>query len=246
MALAHSTLGMALMKLGQTNEAIWHYSEALRVQPELAEAHYNLANALANQGQVEAARDHYAASLRSDPGSADAHNNLAYMLAREGKLDGAESEFRSAVALRPDLWQARYGLASTLLRQGKVPETIEQYQAILVLRPDFVDVLNRLAWLLAVHPDPHLRNGTQAVELAERACRLTRYAQPSALRSLAAAYAETGRFPEAMKAAQEAQRLAEAAGQTEFIRRNQQLLEILQTGQPYRDADVIRPRHKGA
>jgi protein O-mannosyl-transferase len=236
MASAHSTLGLALMKLGQTNDAILHYSEALRLQPELAEAHYNLANALASQGQIEAARNHYVASLRSDPGSADAHNNLAYMLAREGKLDWAESEFTSALALRPDLWQARYGLASALIRQGKVPEAIAQYHATLVVRPDFVEVLNRLAWLFAVHPDPRVRNGAQAVELAERACRLTRNAQPSTLRTLAAAYAETGRFAEAVSSAQQAQRLAEAAGLKEFARRNQQLLELLQAGQPYREA----------
>jgi tetratricopeptide (TPR) repeat protein len=132
-------------------------------------------------------------------------------------------------------------LASALVRQGKVPEAIEQYHATLVVRPDFVEVLNRLAWLLAVHPDPQVRSGAQAVELAERACRLTRYGQPSALRTLAAAYAETGRFAEAVSSAQKAQRLAEAAGQTEFARRNQQLLELLQAGQPYREAISPKP-----
>jgi Flp pilus assembly protein TadD len=125
MAKAHSTLGVALTKLGQTNEAMSHYLEALRLQPELAEAHYNLANALASRGQIETARQHYEASLRSDPNSADAHNNLAYMLMRQGKLDRAESEFRSALALRPDLWQARYGLAAVLARQGKTQEAIQ-------------------------------------------------------------------------------------------------------------------------
>jgi protein O-mannosyl-transferase len=125
MAKAHSTLGVALTKLGQTNEAMSHYLEALRIRPELAEAHYNLANALASQGQIETAGQHYEASLRSDPNSADAHNNLAYMLMRQGKLDKAESEFRSALALRPDLWQARYGLAAVLARQGKTQEAIQ-------------------------------------------------------------------------------------------------------------------------
>ncbi|MGO8930740.1 MAG: tetratricopeptide repeat protein [Limisphaerales bacterium] len=236
MAAAHSTLGLALMKLGQTNDAMGHYAEALRLQPELAEAQYNLANALASQGQIEAARTHYEASLRSDPSSADAHNNLAYMLVREGKPDLAESEFRSALALRPALWQAHYGLAAVLVRHGQVQEAIQQYYATLALRPDFVEALTRLAWLLAVHPDPRVRNGTQAVELAERACRLTQFGQPTVLMTLAAAYAETDRFAEAVNAAQKAQRVAQAAGQTELAHKNQQLLELLQTGQPYREA----------
>ena len=87
-----------------------------------------------------------------------------------------------------------------------------------------------------MHPDPQVRDGAQAVELAERACRLTQSSQPGALRTLAVAYAETGRFAEAVRSAQEAQRLAEAAGQTEFARGNQQLLELFQAGQPYREA----------
>ena len=241
MASAHSTLGLALMKLGQTNDAMWHYTEALRLQPELADAQYNLANALAGHGQIEAASKHYEASLRSDPSSADGHNNLAYMLAREGKLDRAESEFRSALALRPDLWQAHYGLAALFVRQGKVQEAMRQYHATLAIRPDFVEVLTRLAWLLAVHPDLHLRNGTQAVELAERACRLTQYGQPTVLMTLAAAYAEMGRFAEAVSSAQKAQSLAQVAGQTKLARRNQQLLELFQAGQPYREAVSRKP-----
>jgi tetratricopeptide (TPR) repeat protein len=241
MASAHSTFGLAAMKLGQTNEAMWHYTEALRLQPELADAHYNLANALAGQGQIEAAREHYEAALHSDPGSADAHNNVAYMLAREGKLDRAESEFRSAVALQPDLWQAHYGLAALLARQGRVPEAMQQYRATLAIRPDFLEALTRLAWLLAVHPDSRARNGTEAVELAERACRLTQYRQPTVLMTLAAAYAEMGRFPEATSSAQKAQGLARAAGQTELARKNQQLLERFQAGQPYREAISRQP-----
>ncbi|MCX6927392.1 MAG: tetratricopeptide repeat protein [Verrucomicrobia bacterium] len=241
LAPAHSTIGLALTRLGQTNEALMQYSEALRIQPTLAEAHYNLANVLVNLGRINEAREHYEASLRTDPSSSDAHNNLAYMLVREGKLAEAESAYKSALALRPGLWQAHFGLASLLIREGKIEEAIKQYQATLAIRPDFVEALNRLAWLLAVHPDPNVRNGAQAVALAERACRITRYAQPTALRALAVAYAETGRFPEAVSAAQKAQELARAAGQTEFARRTQQMVEFLQTGHPYREALTAQP-----
>ena len=241
MAAAHSTLGLALMKLGRTNDAIGHYSEALRLQPDLADAHYNLANAQASQGQLAAAREHFEASLRSDPGSADAHNNLGYLLSREGQLDRAESEFRSALALRPDLWQAHYGLAAALVRLGQVPEAIAHYRATLVAQPELVEVLNRLAWLLATQPDARARDGAQAVELAERACRLTHYAQPGTLMTLAAAYAEAGRFAEAAGSAQQAQRLAQAAGQTAFASRSQPLLELFQAGRPYREASSQKP-----
>jgi tetratricopeptide (TPR) repeat protein len=79
-----------------------------------------------------------------------------------------------------------------------------------------VDALNDLAWLRATHADSALRNATQAVHLAERACALTNWDQPMTLDTLAAAYAEAGRFDAACATADRALRLARAAGQTEM------------------------------
>src|SRR5439155_25947729 len=75
--------------------------------------------------------------------------------------------------------------------------------------------LNGLAWVLATHPDARWRNGSEAVRLAEQACELTGYRQPAALGTLAVAYAEAGRFPEAVTTVQRAQALRRQLGQTE-------------------------------
>ena len=75
------------------------------------------------------------------------------------------------------------------------------------LQPDSLEPLNTLAWLLATSPDPHLRNGSEAVSLASRACELTQYGHPLALSTLAAACAEAGRLQEAMGYAEQAQAL---------------------------------------
>jgi hypothetical protein len=96
-------------------------------------------------------------------------------------------------------------------------------------------VLNNLAWLLATHPQAELRSGPEAVELAERACTATHHKQPVFLGTLAAAYAEAGQFGKAVETARQARALAEAQGQKEIAARNQQLLELYQRGQAFRE-----------
>jgi hypothetical protein len=105
----------------------------------------------------------------------------------------------------------------------------------LKLQPDFPEALNNLAWLLAANPDPQVRNGREAVDLAERACRLTDYKQPPMIGTLAAAYAEAGRFTEAATAAEKARTAADQCNQPALAARNRELVELYRSGQAVRD-----------
>jgi len=81
-----------------------------------------------------------------------------------------------------------------LLLQGKAEEAISHYQEAIQLKPDWPEPLNDLAWLFATYPRAELRNGAQAVDLAERACKLTNFKEARFLGTLDASYAEAGRF----------------------------------------------------
>jgi Tfp pilus assembly protein PilF len=109
------------------------------------------------------------------------------------------------------------------------------YQKALQIKPDSPDILNNLAWLLATCPDAHIRDGVQAVKYAGRACELTHYGMAPLVDTLAAAYAEAGRYDEAMAAAQKACALATAAGEPELLEKNQKLLALYRTHQPYHE-----------
>ena len=101
--------------------------------------------------------------------------------------------------------------------------------------------LNNLAWLLATAPDASVRNGPEAVRHAEEACRLTRYCATRPVGTLAAAYAEAGRFPEAIATAQKA--CARAANNNPaLLERNRQLLELYRKGQPYHEPPPAPPQ----
>jgi hypothetical protein len=101
--------------------------------------------------------------------------------------------------------------------------------------------MNNLAWVLATSSDDGLRNGAEAVRLAERACELTHHGQPFFIGTLAAAYAECGRFPEAVTTAEKAEQIATAAGLTAVAEKNRQLLELYQAGKPYHDPPPPKP-----
>lgn len=94
--------------------------------------------------------------------------------------------------------------------------------------------LNNLALVLASSPDDQIRDGPLAVELAQRACELTDYRTPITIGTLAAAYAESGRFDDAVSTARDACKLASQLGQTNLLDRNQRLLDLYQSHKPYR------------
>ena len=124
----------------------------------------------------------------------------------------------------------------TLGQLGRTREAVVQYREALRLNPNLAGALNNLAWALAASPDDELRNGPEAVRLAQRACELTHYGEPLFLGTLAAAYAEAGRFPEAVTTAEKAEQLATDAGLTAVAAKNRELLELYRAGKPYHEA----------
>ena len=121
-------------------------------------------------------------------------------------MDEAIAHYQKVLELRPENVDARANLGSLFLAKGRIRDAIAQYRRALRIAPDNIAAQSNLAWLLATAADPSLRNGSEAVLLAERAeSESSRSGNRSTvLRILAAAYAETGRFAEAKKTAQQA------------------------------------------
>jgi len=211
---AHINLANLLGRAGRLPEAAEHFEEASRLEPGNPRAPYDYGLALAQAGKWREAIDRYEEALRVQPRYADAHNNLANALSQVGDVTGAVIHYEAALGIDPDFAEARNNLAVLLASQGRTQEAIAQYREALHINPDYAKACNNLARLLATQNGLTGEERATAVVLAERACRLTDDKQPVCLDTLAAAYAATGRFPDAVRAAQEAIALAAAAGQT--------------------------------
>jgi tetratricopeptide (TPR) repeat protein len=234
-AEAHNNLGNILLQQGKVDEAIAHCQRALQINPDSPEAHNNLGNALLQQGKMDDAIAQYQKVLQIKPDSAKAHNNLGSALLQKGGMDEAIAHYQMALQIEPDFAEAHNNLDNALLLKGRVLEAITRCQKALQIKPDSLEVLNNLAWLLATCPDAHIRDGIQAVKYAERACELTHDSVTPIVGTLAAAYAEAGRFDDAIAAAQKACALASAAGEQDLLEKNQKLLALYRAHQPYHE-----------
>jgi len=229
-------LGGALSQIGKMDEAIVQYQKALQFNPDYPEAHNNLGNALLQKGRVDEAIVQYQKALQFNPNNPKAHNNLGLALFKKGEVDEAIVQYQKALQFNPAYADAHNNLGNALLQKGEVSEAIAQYQKVLESKPDSPEALNHLAWLLATSPDAHIRDGVQAVKYAERACELTHWGVPVVVGTLAAAYAEAGRFEEAMATAQKACTLASQSGDQKLLKKIQDLLALYHIRQPNHEA----------
>ena len=94
---------------------------------------------------------------------------------------------------------------------------------------------NNLAWVLATHPDPGLRNGEEAIRLVTAAVKAGSGNAASLLDTMAAAHAEQGHFDQAVGIAKKAIEIAEASGHRERAHRIESRLRLYESGQPFRD-----------
>jgi len=235
-AEAHSNLGNALMLTDRPAEAIAHFEQALRFQPDYADAHNNLALALMAQGNQDEAIAHFEQVVRIQPDLPHALSRLGAALAQARRLGEAIKVQRQEVLARPGNPVTQHLLGVMLKDSGDIPGAMAACGEALRIQADFAPALNDLAWILATTDSPPLRNGEQAVRLAERACQLTDHQRANYLATLAAAYAEAGRFDEAEQTARRALALATSARQDSLATTIASQVDLYRSGHAWREA----------
>ncbi len=234
---ARMNLGTALTHLHRVQDALPHFIAAAKLRPDHPDAQFNLGAASAALGKLDLAGTALLKCLRLRPQDAKARRLLADVMLKQQNINGAITNLAELVKLEPNPNTA-FDLAQLLVQTGKAEIAISYYRIALELKPDWPQAYNNLALILATHPDERVRNGPEAVALAERACALTQSSVPVYLSTLAAAYAELGRFDDAIRTAEQAVALAEARGLTNIARRNTELLQLYQAGKPFHDQSL--------
>jgi tetratricopeptide (TPR) repeat protein len=146
--LAHNSLGAALEKQGNINEAVRHFKEALEIKPDGVQAHYNMGVALEKQGKSGESIHHFSESLRFKPDFADAHYNLGIALKRQGHLKDAIRHFSQAVEFKPDFAEAHNNLGNALSHEGSLKAAIQHLSEAVRLKPDYSEAYSNLGTAL--------------------------------------------------------------------------------------------------
>jgi protein O-mannosyl-transferase len=239
-----TTSGIALLaalamtthrQIGHWENTTTLFEHALEVTGENASAQSGLGIALEHEGRISEAMVHYRISLALNPADTQTSYNLGQLLVKRENWPEAGELFSTVLAGNPNDLNAHLMLGTILPHLDRNPEALQHLETALQINPDATEAMNNLAWNLATSEDPKIRDGTRAVQLAERACSLTGGGKTALIGTLAAAYAEAGRFDEAVATAQKACALAEKSGEPDLLQKNLELLELYRAHKPYRE-----------
>ena len=214
------------------------FTHALAVTSNNDVALNNLGIIFLDKGQLDDAISKLQAAIDLRPENAPAHDNLAKALLKKGQVAEAMVHYRKFLELEPANVEARNTLGTALIQQGHVREAIDQWQEVLALQPENGNAASNLAWVFATCIDDSIRDGTRAVELGEKALRISGGKIPMIYKVLAAAYAENGRFADAVETAQRGAELATSQGNPPLAAELESNIALYQSGRPLRDPSI--------
>jgi len=240
-------LASALDNQNRYEDAAVEYRKAVAVNRRDAELRKMLRRLLARsaqageQGDLDAASGLAAYVCKIDPQYAEAQDVLGQLLVKKELFRSAFDRFARAVACDGKKLMHRLRLAGMAMKLNRFAVAREQYEKSLEINGNCVITANNLSFILSCCPDEKLRDGPRAVELAEKAAELTKRNDAVVLQTLSSAYANEGRFDEALTTARQAVVLAESRDKLKLAENIRKRMELYSAGKPYRHAPRPSP-----
>jgi tetratricopeptide (TPR) repeat protein len=226
---------LALQQAGDNAAALAEWKKALEIDPDDARANNGIAIALSVSGDSDEAIAYWRKATQISPDFFEAYYNLGLELAKKNRVNEAIAAWMNTVRIRPNFAAGHENLGYAFYVQGRFADSLDHLRRALQSDPDRVSDLNLAASLLATCPDASVRNGPDAVALADHAQTLTHAQDPAILDTLSAAYAETGRFPQAMEVERQAITVATQQGKTALTATLEAHLSRYQSNKPLRE-----------
>jgi len=233
----HQNLGLLMFRQGKPDEALSLLGRAVALEPRNPASRYFLGELLLRMDKASEALVHLQEAVKLDPDNVRVRFMLGVALSGVGETAASEAQWRLAIQTNPVFTDAYMALVASALKKKDYAEVERLLRQGLKHAPDDVVLANGLAWTLATCPDEHRRNGGEAVQWAEKACDMTQRRSSAFVDTLAAAYAEVGRFEAAVKTEREAIALATQANQTGLLEEYNGRLALYEAGKPYHDED---------
>ncbi len=225
---------MQLTEQGKNNDALVLWEKAAAIEPDNAKVQNGLGISLYAQGSAEDGIEHLREALRINPLSVESHYALGTFLLKQGHAEQALPEFQQAVEIRPHFASCEEAMATAYEDLGNYQAALAHWRRAHGIDSSRISATLGVAWLLATAPEPGIRNGREALSLAESANSLTSAEDPNVLDTLAAAYAEDNQFARAAALASQAMNLAAAQGNTDLASAIRERVRLYKSGKPYR------------
>ena len=228
---ARVNLGTALAKQSRYKDAIGQFLEAVRLAPDNVSAHFNLGSLYSHLGENEKAVSHLSEVVAQQLDDPQAHLGLARALQRTGEIGKAFEHYKDAVRLAPQEAAGWLEMSSLLYLAGQYEEALQVMEEARIRVPHETSVAHGLARFLASSPDPALRDGPRALELALVVFRSHRNYEFA--RTVAMAYAESDQCVEAAEWQEQGIALAADSGvNDQSLARLKENLSYYQEGPP--------------
>ncbi|MCA9270237.1 MAG: tetratricopeptide repeat protein, partial [Planctomycetales bacterium] len=233
-----SSAGKMRAELGEFPRAIEDLTGGLEKNPADLSAHQALGDVYWQSRKFAECVDQLNEVVRLAPTDALPKRKRGLAQLALGNADAAIEDFQAYLQADPESATVRVDLADACLRKRDAAGAVRWYRESLAKQPNVPKSLNNLAWILATHPDADVRSGSEAVALAERLRDLSGGNAALSLGTLAAAYAEQGRFDEAVKTEQASIAILEARGDAQAVAQSRARLAAYEQGRPFRDPQL--------
>lgn len=226
-------LATLLAQLNRPDESIPLYVKATELSPNHPSLHLEFATALMSFSKLDEALVEVRKHLELKPNDALALQMMGTLLIATKDYKAANEALERSVAIQPRQLEAYRGLVEIALKENAPARAKAILTKALETMPKAAPLANLLAWILATTPDKEVANAQEAIDWAEKACRMAAYKSHEFLDTLAAASAAAGKFDDAVRWEKEAIRLATEAKQTASIESYQKRLALFESKQPY-------------
>jgi tetratricopeptide (TPR) repeat protein/peroxiredoxin/mono/diheme cytochrome c family protein len=234
---AYRNRGLLRMRRGAVDEGLADLAKTVEIEPQRrGEIDYQTGMLYLQQGKAQAAVPLLQSAVERMPSHVAAREFLASALFQAGDLEGAYAQFEKAGETDTKNPLVFEHLAWIRMKQERMGEALAHFRRALACEPGNPRLMNGVAWVLATDPGDAVRNGKEAVQLAEAACRVSEFRSEQFLDTLAAAYAEAGQFDRAVETAQRAMALCQELGKQELAASVGERLQLYREKRPYRQA----------
>jgi tetratricopeptide (TPR) repeat protein len=237
--LIYESLAKVFAQQKNFDQAISYWSKLVKVKPDEPDVLNDLGIVFFHQGKLDKAVESWSKSLRLNPDQAKVHNWLANVSASRGSIAETVAHWQQSLKIDSNQPNLHNKLATVFYQKKQFDDAFTHWTSALSMEPDHPGILNSLAWMKATNEGSNFYDPQEAVELAQLACELTEYKQPSILDTLSVAYAAAGRFDEAIKTARKAVSLATSANQPQLAEEIESHLRLFEAGRPYLENATI-------